>query len=187
LLSLARHATPAQIIILSRTESRVKPVISQIQQLNRSVQVLFFLMDLSSTVSVQSAAGQVLSHPDINNIHVLINNAGVLGVPYTPMKGFEDSKGNVLELNFVANHLGHFLLTNLLLPRIRRSGPGARIVTVSAGAYAFSPVRLDDLNFSVSPEYTCQLSAEADSNFHRMDTTTMPGKHTPNQRLPIYS
>jgi NAD(P)-dependent dehydrogenase (short-subunit alcohol dehydrogenase family) len=69
------------------------------------------------------------------DIHVLVNNAGVMATPETRTKdGFE--------LQIGTNHLGHFALTNLLLPRIRD-----RVVTVSSGAHRMGSIRLDDLNW----------------------------------------
>jgi len=69
------------------------------------------------------------------DIDVLINNAGVMATPLTRTKdGFE--------LQIGTNHLGHFALTNLLLPRIRD-----RVVTVSSGAHRMGKIRLDDLNW----------------------------------------
>lgn len=59
-------------------------------------------------------------------------------------EGFEDQ--------LAGNHLGTFLLYSLLLPRLRQAGPGARVVTVSSMAHAFSPFRWDDPNFELRPE-----------------------------------
>jgi len=74
-------------------------------------------------------------------IHLLINNAGVM----LPDRR-ETSDG--FEAHFGVNHLGHFLLTNLLLERIRESTP-ARIVNVSSDALHFSSLseKLEDLNW----------------------------------------
>jgi NAD(P)-dependent dehydrogenase (short-subunit alcohol dehydrogenase family) len=68
-------------------------------------------------------------------LDVLINNAGCMATPETRTKdGFEQQIGT--------NHLGHFALTNLLLPRITD-----RVVTVSSGAHRIGSIRLDDLNW----------------------------------------
>jgi NAD(P)-dependent dehydrogenase (short-subunit alcohol dehydrogenase family) len=68
-------------------------------------------------------------------LDVLINNAGVMAVPLSrTADGFE--------LQFGTNHLGHFALTNLLLPRI-----ADRVVTVSSGAHRTGKIDLDDLNW----------------------------------------
>src|SRR3954470_16772427 len=68
-------------------------------------------------------------------LDVLINNAGVMAVPERRTKdGFE--------LQIGTNHLGHFALTNLLLPRVRD-----RIVTLASGAHRMGAIRLDDLTW----------------------------------------
>src|SRR5947209_13285864 len=70
-----------------------------------------------------------------DDLDVLVNNAGVMAVPESRTKeGFEMQIGT--------NHLGHFALTNLLLPRIRD-----RVVSVSSGAHRIGRIRLDDLNW----------------------------------------
>jgi NAD(P)-dependent dehydrogenase (short-subunit alcohol dehydrogenase family) len=69
------------------------------------------------------------------DLDVLVNNAGVMAVPESRTKdGFEMQIGT--------NHLGHFALTNLLLPRITD-----RVVSVSSGAHRIGKIRLDDLNW----------------------------------------
>jgi NAD(P)-dependent dehydrogenase (short-subunit alcohol dehydrogenase family) len=69
------------------------------------------------------------------DIDVLVNNAGVMAVPEQRTKdGFEMQIGT--------NHLGHFALTNLLLPAITD-----RVVTVASGAHRAGSIRLDDLNW----------------------------------------
>lgn len=70
-------------------------------------------------------------------IDILINNAGIAAPPYSLTEdGFE--------LQFGVNHLGHFLLTNLLLDRIKE-GPAGRIVTVSSMGHTFGKINFDDL------------------------------------------
>ncbi|XP_026726342.1 retinol dehydrogenase 13-like [Trichoplusia ni] len=93
--------------------------------------------DLSSLNSVREFAKKVLdTEPQIN---ILVNNAGVMMCP----KG-ETEDG--FETQFGTNHLAHFLLTLLLLPRIRNSTP-ARIVTVSSAAHTRYGINFDDLNY----------------------------------------
>jgi NAD(P)-dependent dehydrogenase (short-subunit alcohol dehydrogenase family) len=72
-------------------------------------------------------------------LNLLINNAGVMALPYrTTADGFEMHLG--------ANHLGHFALTGLLLDSLLAAG-GARVVTVSAGLYRLGRIRFDDLQW----------------------------------------
>ena len=85
-------------------------------------------------------------------LHVLVNNAGVGGQRGLTADGFE--------LHFGVNHLGHFALTQLLLPRLTASGPGARIVNVSSDAHYnapgidFAAVRRPTATFTGMREYS---------------------------------
>ncbi|HTW11131.1 MAG TPA: oxidoreductase [Solirubrobacteraceae bacterium] len=87
-------------------------------------------LDLASLASVREfAAGWE------GEIDVLINNAGVMIPPLTrTAEGFE--------LQFATNHLGHFALTNLLMPQIR-----GRVVTVSSTMHRIGAINFDDLNW----------------------------------------
>ena len=87
-------------------------------------------LDLSDLASVRRFADNWHGH-----IHALVNNAGVMIPPLGRTKdGFE--------LQFGINHLGHFALTNLLLPHIT-----GRIVTVASSAHASGTIDFDDLNW----------------------------------------
>jgi NAD(P)-dependent dehydrogenase (short-subunit alcohol dehydrogenase family) len=91
------------------------------------------LLDLASLDSVRAFARAWDSRP----VDLLINNAGVMIPPLSRTKdGFE--------LQFGTNHLGHFALTNLILPRITSTG---RVVTVSSDAHRFGRIDFDDLNW----------------------------------------
>ncbi|MGH2969872.1 MAG: oxidoreductase [Solirubrobacteraceae bacterium] len=87
-------------------------------------------LDLADLASIRSFA-----EAWEGDLDVLVNNAGVMATPERRTKdGFE--------LQIGTNHLGHFALTNLLLPRIVD-----RVVTVSSGAHRLGRIRLDDLNW----------------------------------------
>jgi NAD(P)-dependent dehydrogenase (short-subunit alcohol dehydrogenase family) len=94
-----------------------------------------FLADLSSQRDVRALAQQVLTA--YARLDVLVNNAG--GYWATRHETVDG-----LERTFAVNHLAPFLLTNLLLDRLRASAP-ARVVTVSSGAQAMGRIDLDDL------------------------------------------
>ena len=81
----------------------------------------------------------------IEKLDILINNAGIMAV-----REYEESKDGI-EMQFAANHIGHFLLTNLVMEKILvvGGGEGARIVNVSSGGYVCSGVRFEDWNFKV--------------------------------------
>ena len=139
-ISLA-YANPSQIIFLSRTESKVLPVMQKIKEINDEVSVSFFHIDLASLASVRKAATEV--NCEVENIDYLINNAGIMGIP--EFKKSEDG----IELQFASNHVGHFLLTNLLIEKIIAARRGARIVNVSSNGFELGEVRFDDWNFHV--------------------------------------
>jgi retinol dehydrogenase 14 len=91
--------------------------------------------DLSSQASIREAAARIRErHPEL---HVLVNNAGV----FTHRR---ELTVDGLERQFAVNHLAYFLLTNLLLDRLKAGAP-SRIVSVSSGAHAGAALDFDDL------------------------------------------
>lgn len=99
-------------------------------------QLLVRELDLASLRSVRSFCQQVLQEE--SRLDVLINNAGIYQCPYMKTEdGFE--------MQFGVNHLGHFLLTNLLLGLLKNSAP-SRIVVVSSKLYKYGEINFDDLN-----------------------------------------
>jgi retinol dehydrogenase 12 len=93
------------------------------------------LADLSSLAQVRSVARQVASRPE--GLDVLVNNVGAVF-------GKRSESADGIEMTFALNHLAPFLLTNLLLPVLRRA-PEPRIVTVSSRAHVGAEMRFDDL------------------------------------------
>jgi NAD(P)-dependent dehydrogenase (short-subunit alcohol dehydrogenase family) len=90
-------------------------------------------LDLQDLASVRQFA------TDTSTVDVLVNNAGIMAVPYArTVDGFESQIGT--------NHLGHFALTNLLLPKITD-----RVVTVSSFMHVFGRINLGDLNWKARP------------------------------------
>lgn len=89
-------------------------------------------LDVSDLSSVRRFAGSVL---DGGPVDVLVNNAGILGVPF-------GRSVDGVELQLATNHLGHFALANLLLPRLTD-----RVVVVSSQSHRHGDLRLDDLDW----------------------------------------
>ncbi|MEX2981675.1 oxidoreductase [Streptomyces sp. C36] len=86
-------------------------------------------LDLADLSSVRAFAAGLKE----DRLDLLVNNAGVMALPHRrTIDGFEMQLGT--------NHLGHFALTGLLLPRLREAGPGARVVTVSSGLHYLGTV-----------------------------------------------
>lgn len=143
--ALAKHS-PAQLILVSRNRAKVEPVIDEIHSIDAHVDVKFVPCELSDQDSVRKAAGDILNDTRIKHIDVVINNAGIMAAAEYEV----DSRGNELQLS--ANHIGHFLLTNLIMPKIIAAGPGARIVNHTSHGHGLSPFRFDDPNFGEGKE-----------------------------------
>lgn len=146
-ISLAKFA-PAHILIASRTAEKVKPVLQKIKEIDPSVKATFVQVDLTNHDSVRQAAKEILAAAP--RINVLINSAGNMALKeYTV-----DKQG--IEMQFSGNHVGHFLLTNLLVPGLL-GGAGqtgnARVVNLTSSGYLISPVRFQDCNYSDGAEY----------------------------------
>lgn len=141
---LAKYS-PAQIILVSRSKSKVDPVIDEIKSANSSISVKFVACELSDQDSVRSAAETIISDVEIKKIDVVVNNAGVMAL----LEYQVDEQGNEMQLS--ANHIGHFLLTNLIMPKILAAG-GARIINLTSLGHRIGPFRFNDPKFSNGQE-----------------------------------
>jgi retinol dehydrogenase-12 len=121
--AIARQGS--HVVLLCRSKERTLPVIEAIRQEAGHDRVEMRELDLASLASVRRCANEVLALD--RPIDVLINNAGLAGHRGQTEDGFE--------LHFGTNHLGHYLLTYLLLPAIR-AAHAPRIVTVASRAHA---------------------------------------------------
>jgi NAD(P)-dependent dehydrogenase (short-subunit alcohol dehydrogenase family) len=117
--SLARRG--AKVFLACRSEDKTKPVVDAIRAAGGDAE--YVSLDLADLVSVRRCAEGLLAR-DLP-LHGLINNAGLAGLRGQTKQGFE--------LAFGTNHLGHFLLTTLLLPRVR--AVSGRIVNVASKAH----------------------------------------------------
>ncbi|HEV3391837.1 MAG TPA: SDR family oxidoreductase [Solirubrobacteraceae bacterium] len=114
----------ARVHIACRSEDKGRNAIEEIAAQTGSRELGLLLLDLGDLESVRACAQEFLGRGE--PLHVLINNAGVAGKHGKTASGFEAAFG--------ANHIGPFLLTSLLLDRIRESAP-ARIVNVASTAH----------------------------------------------------
>ena len=124
-----------RVIIACRDSTRGVSAVSEIKRESGSDTVFFKKLDLASIASIRLFATDVLETEE--RIDILLLNAGVM---FTPYKLTEDG----FELQFGVNHLGHFLLTHLLLDRIKKSSP-SRIVVVSSLAHMVGYLDFDDM------------------------------------------
>jgi retinol dehydrogenase 14 len=127
----------ARMFLVGRDPGRTRTAVEQVRARSGSEDVASFLCDFSSQGSIRALAGEVLGRLD--RLDVLINNAG--GVNKR-----RELTVDGIEKTFAVNHLGYFLLTNLLLDRIRESAP-ARIVTVASIGHRRGTLDFDDLGF----------------------------------------
>lgn len=102
--------------------------------------VYFERLDTGSMASVRKFAETIKTK--FTRIHLLLNNAGIMAVPYTLTEdGFESQ--------LAVNYLGHFLLTHLLLPELRAAGAegcNSRIVNVSSCVHKLGEIDFDDIH-----------------------------------------
>lgn len=145
-VELARRG--ARLRLLCRSLAKAAPVVDELRSIAGHADVVAVECDLGSFASVRTAAREVLAREE--PLHLLINNAGVAGQRGITSDGFE--------LTFGVNHLGHFLLTSLLLDRLRASAP-ARIVHVASSNHRgargidWEAVRRPTASVSGLPEY----------------------------------
>jgi NAD(P)-dependent dehydrogenase (short-subunit alcohol dehydrogenase family) len=133
-LGLARQG--ATVVILGRDAMRVALASDEVRRESGSSDISYLVVDLGSLASVRKAADEVARR--YSAIHVLVNNAGVnLARRGVTPDGFE--------MTFAVNHLGPFLLTNLLLPLLRAGAP-SRIVNVTSWFERFGRIDFDDLH-----------------------------------------
>jgi retinol dehydrogenase-14 len=125
----------ARVAITGRDRVRAEAAAADIRATSGNPAADVFTADMSSQAEVRRLAGAILhAYPRLD---VLVNNVG----------GFWAHRhvtADGLEHTFAVNHLGPFLLTNLLLDRLKASAP-ARVVTVSSAAHANGRIDFDDL------------------------------------------
>jgi len=132
------------VIAASRNGEKTKRTIAPILEETPSANIKVVVVDLMSVESIRAAAKEI-SEP----IHVLINNAAV------PMATEIIRTKEEFESQFGANHLGHFLLTSLLLPNLKEAANGdysPRVINASSIAHNYGAIRFDDPNFTLRPE-----------------------------------
>jgi NAD(P)-dependent dehydrogenase (short-subunit alcohol dehydrogenase family) len=135
-LALARAG--ARLGLVCRDPAKAEATVRAIRDETGSTAVDVFLADLSSQAEVRAAAEAILER--YPQIHLLVNNAAVVNLQrQVTVDGIEQV--------FAVNHLAYFLLTHLLLERLRASAP-ARIVNVGSDAHKFvKGINFDDVGF----------------------------------------
>lgn len=131
-VELARKG--AKVIMVCRNRQRGEEALAAAKQKSHSEDIELMLCDLASLESIRSFAEEFTQKYPI--LDILINNAGVVTIKRQLTKdGFEMDLG--------VNHLGHYLLTNLLLEPLKAAEQG-RIVVVASGAYKIGALHYED-------------------------------------------
>src|SRR4051794_26411560 len=110
-LAEALAARGGRVVLAARSAERTVPLVDAIRQQHPGADARFLQLDLADLSSVRRAAESFLATGQ--PLDVLVNNAGVAGTRGLSSDGFD--------LTYATNHIGPFLLTNLLLPALRRS------------------------------------------------------------------
>lgn len=138
--SLALAGKGARVIMACRNLEKGEKARQQILNLHPGAELEVMELDLSMLSSVKTFAESLLATygaPDI-----LINNAGVMSLPY-----LKTSEG--FEMQFGVNHLGHFALSALLWPELSKK-TGARLINVSSAAYRSGKIKFEDIHWEKS-------------------------------------
>jgi NAD(P)-dependent dehydrogenase (short-subunit alcohol dehydrogenase family) len=122
----------ARIVFTARDKARADDTMAQLRKANPNANHGLHLGDLSRLSEMKRLGAELAREPQID---VLVNNAGALF-----NKRIETEDG--LEMTFALNHMAYFVITNLLLAKLK---PGARIVTVASNAHRGARLDFDDL------------------------------------------
>ncbi|MEO1251469.1 MAG: oxidoreductase [Pseudomonadota bacterium] len=137
--SLALAQAGCKVVLACRNEAKAKTAMANIRKAAPSADLEFMPLDLIDRESIRAfAAAFAEAH---ERLDILVNNAGVMVPPHTITQ-------NGLELQFDANHVGHFYLTKLLFDRLDQPYE-TRVINVSslAGKRPFADIHFDNLNF----------------------------------------
>jgi NAD(P)-dependent dehydrogenase (short-subunit alcohol dehydrogenase family) len=135
--SVALAGQGARVVMVGRNQAKTEAAVAGVAARSGSKEVSHLLCDFSSQASIRALADAVRSRVD--RLDVLVNNAG--GVHKA-----REVTADGIEATFAVNHLGYFLLTNLLLDLVVKSAP-ARVVTVASVGHRRGTLDFEDLGF----------------------------------------
>jgi NAD(P)-dependent dehydrogenase (short-subunit alcohol dehydrogenase family) len=131
-IALAKQG--ARIVFTARDRERAEATLKKLEQANPAAQHSYHLADLSLLADMQRVGAALAAEPRLD---ILINNAGAL---FNTRQLTEDG----LEMTFALNHMSYFVITHLLLEKLKAT-PGARIVSTASGAHRGAKLKFDDL------------------------------------------
>jgi NAD(P)-dependent dehydrogenase (short-subunit alcohol dehydrogenase family) len=134
----------AETILACRNMDKTKKASDRIKKKIPDAKTVIMQLDLSSLKSIKDFAGEFKKN--YFSLDVLLNNAGIMFVPYrTTSEGFESQVG--------VNHLGHFALTGLLFDLLANT-PGARVVNVSSNGHRMGKMDVDNYIYKDGKGYS---------------------------------
>lgn len=125
----------ATVVVSGRDRRKAEATVEEIKSQTGNGAVEYLLADLSSQKEIRALVREFESR--YGRLDVLVNNAGAIFTEY-------GETGDGIERTFAVNHLNYFLLTNLLLDRLKASAP-SRIINVASGAHQSAELDFDDL------------------------------------------
>jgi len=147
---LAAKASPCKIFLACRSREKAQEAIANIQVTVPSADIEFVQLDLSDLRSVQDCARSFVERN--LPIDVLILNAGLNFVVGKTAQGHE--------MQFGVNHLGHFLLTKLLLSKVKQAAPSSRIVVLTSNLHSMvKESQVVNLEALTQAEYSSRMAA----------------------------
>lgn len=155
----------ARVIIACRDEEKAKKAVREIKARSHNMNVLYMEVDLANMKSIRDFGKTFLQRE--KRLDILINNAG--------MPSVLDWTDDNFSMCFGVNHLGHFLMTNLLLPRLKESSP-SRVITLTCSSYKYQKLDFQDLNYNLFPFFTYCRSKLANIYFTQELARMMEGK-----------
>jgi NAD(P)-dependent dehydrogenase (short-subunit alcohol dehydrogenase family) len=134
----------AEVILTSRSVEKGEAAKAEILKDDAGAKIVVMQLDLMDLTSINHFVTQFQKFYE--RLDVLMNNAGIMMVPYALTKdGFESQMGT--------NHLGHFALTGLLLDLLIKT-PGSRVVNVSSNAHKWGKMDFENLLFKEGADYS---------------------------------
>ncbi|KAE8370607.1 NAD(P)-binding protein [Aspergillus caelatus] len=138
--------SPSLLIITGRNPVKIQESINALRAEFPDVNYRGLRVDLSNQHSVRNAAAEVLNWVDVPMINIVVNSAGIMGIQKRTLSPDD------IELHFATNHLGHWLFTCLIMPKLIKAAESnpmgaARIVNVSSASPQVSGMRWSDTNF----------------------------------------
>lgn len=137
-----------ELILIGRNETKCEKVVREIKRRNNNAAVRYYVADISLIKEVKLLSERVKN--DYHRIDVLINNAGARFLQHQLTE-------EGIELTLATNHLGHFVLTNELLPLLKNSDD-ARIINISSAAHGGGKGLIENISDSSSYDGRLQYS-----------------------------